>query len=139
MTSRPTPRAITPNPIQATSIRRILGCHLNIRYHKCLMDLSKKPVEMDMMYSSHRNEEGQAEHKKRKHGKPLDFEGPYFTPGKDSNNNQNARIKGKGRKPLLRSKTRDKEGVAEQEDQDQQQYQVTSEVPVADKRRLGAE
>ncbi|CAL1361781.1 unnamed protein product [Linum trigynum] len=104
------------------------------------MDLNKQPAEMEKPDPFYRNEDGQAELKKRKHGEPLDFEGPYFTTGGGTSNNRNARIKVKSRKSQIHnSKGGAEEFAGEEELPEQQQHLVSSEAPVAGYKPPGAE
>ncbi|CAL1370105.1 unnamed protein product [Linum trigynum] len=94
------------------------------------MDLNLKPNEVDYFAYEKQIEEGHAEYKKRKHGQPLDFEGPYFSPGKGLVKPHNARIRVKGRK-VQHTKVKEDEGHLE-ESGDEDDYQgKNSEAPVA--------
>ncbi|CAL1357682.1 unnamed protein product [Linum trigynum] len=89
------------------------------------MDLNLKPNDFEYTDYVKQMEEGQAEFKKRKHGQPLDFEGPYFSPEEGPSKPRNARIRVKGRKV---QHTQEKEDYGD----DEEGYQgKTSEAPVA--------
>ncbi|CAL1359112.1 unnamed protein product [Linum trigynum] len=100
------------------------------------MDLNLKPIEVD--YSSYEKqiEEGQAEFKKRKHGQPLDFEGPYFSSGNGPNKPHNARIRVKGRK-VQHTQVKEDEGHLEEPGDEEYSQGNNSEAPVAGLKRPG--
>ncbi|CAL1378214.1 unnamed protein product [Linum trigynum] len=104
------------------------------------MDLNKKPAEIESLLPTHRNEEGQAEHKKRKHGQPLDFERPYFSTGEGASKPRNAIMKIKGKKHQSNLRREEAEGGPEDYGKgDNQQHQAAPEAPVAGYKPPGGE
>ncbi|CAL1357765.1 unnamed protein product [Linum trigynum] len=94
------------------------------------MDLNLRPSGYNYSHHSGQDEETQGDVKKRKHGQPLDFEGPYFSLGEGSIKPRNARIKVKGRKQQQLNLEKEVDQASYQENEGKGKL-ANSEAPVA--------
>ncbi|CAL1371790.1 unnamed protein product [Linum trigynum] len=102
------------------------------------MDLNRRPNEFGFPLPTELINEGQAEPKKRKHGQPLDFGEPYFSPGDDSCKPRNARMRVKGRKMKTTAEDANEEYHEEKETREKLLHN-NSEAKVASSKPSGEE